>query len=126
LYRSLGYVPSRRVCQQGFLELIAGRIYADPDRLAEMFCDGWPLGYDPAALRSNPRLIDRSPTCFAPERTDAWLFRCGDLRTMCGRAADESEASGGGTIRPATLPAPAYVERERASLRQLADRDYRC
>ncbi len=74
MYRSLGYTPSRRVCEDGFLELVAGRICADPDRLAEIFCAGLPLGYDLTALRADPRLLERGPTCLAPERADAWLL----------------------------------------------------
>jgi pyruvate,water dikinase len=129
LYRSLGYAPSRRVCEHGFLELIAGRIYADPDRLVEMFCDGWPLGYDAAALRANPRLIDRSPTCFAPERTDAlWLFRLPAILWTMLRAARRlrSEATHAAErFDQQTLPDfRAYVERERARpLRELPDCD---
>lgn len=119
LYRSLGYAPSRRVCEHGFLELIAGRIYADPDRLVEMFCDGLPLGYDLAALRADPRLIERSPTCFAPERTDAlWLFRLPAILWTMGRAARRlrSEAPRAAErFDQQILPAfRAYVDHERA------------
>ena len=120
LYRSLGYAPSRRVCEHGFLELIAGRIYADPDRLVEMFCDGWPLGYDAAALRANPRLIDRSPTCFAPERTDAlWLFRLPAILWTMLRAARRlrSEAPAqrnDSTSKPCRLSGPTWNVNVRA------------
>ena len=129
LYRSLGYAPSRRVCEHGFLDLIAGRIYADPDRLVEMFCDGLPFGYDLAALRTNPRLIDRSPSCFAPERTDAlWLFRLPAILWTMRRAArrlKREAPQAAERFDQQTLPAfRAYVERELAcDLRQLADRD---
>ncbi|NLF68082.1 MAG: hypothetical protein GX575_03395 [Candidatus Anammoximicrobium sp.] len=74
LYRGLGYAPSRRVCEHGFLELVAGRIYADPDRLAEIFGAGWPVGYDVNALQRSPQLIERGPTSLAPERADPWLL----------------------------------------------------
>jgi len=70
LYRRLGYRPSERVLRHGFLELIAGRIFADPERLAELFWDGLPLGYDVEALRADPSTIDRAPTKFQPERAD--------------------------------------------------------
>jgi len=129
LYRSLGYVPSRRVCEHGFLELVAGRIYADPDRLVEMFCAGLPFGYDPAALRANPRLIERSPTSFAPERTDAlWLFRLPAILGTIWRAARRLKRDAPRAAERfdrQTLPAfQAYVERESTRrLAELSDRE---
>jgi pyruvate,water dikinase len=68
LYQSLGYRPSRRVRVEGFLELIGGRTYADPDRLAEFFWDGLPLAYDLDALAADPSLLDRAPPGFDPDR----------------------------------------------------------
>jgi pyruvate,water dikinase len=62
------------VCEDGFLELVAGRIYADPDRLAEIFCAGLPVGYDLNALQADPRWLERGPATLAPERADAWLL----------------------------------------------------
>ncbi|HUS93159.1 MAG TPA: PEP/pyruvate-binding domain-containing protein [Phycisphaerae bacterium] len=70
LYRQLGYRPSERVCREGFLELICGRIYADPDRLAELFWDAFPLRYDVRELLADPTLIDRAPARFDPNRAD--------------------------------------------------------
>jgi len=70
LYRQLGYRPSERVCRDGFLELICGRIYADPDRLAELFWDAFPLAYDVDELLADPKGIDRMPATFDPNRAD--------------------------------------------------------
>jgi pyruvate,water dikinase len=70
LYRELGYRPSPRVCEQGFLDLICGRIYADPERLAELFWAGMPLAYDVNELLADRSLLDRAPTKFMPERAD--------------------------------------------------------
>jgi pyruvate,water dikinase len=70
LYQQLGYRPSKRVCREGFLELIAGRIYADPDRLAELFWEGMPLAYDQAALLTDRALLDRAPTKFEASKAD--------------------------------------------------------
>jgi pyruvate,water dikinase len=70
LYTRLGYQPSRRVCEDGFLDLIGGRIYADLDRLAGLFWDGMPLGYDLDALEADRSLLDGAPTKFDPARTD--------------------------------------------------------
>jgi pyruvate,water dikinase len=71
LYRTLGYRPSREVSEEGFLELINGRIYADPDRLPELFWDGMPMEYDLDALLEDRSLLDAAPTRFAPERADS-------------------------------------------------------
>ncbi|MEI6211333.1 MAG: PEP/pyruvate-binding domain-containing protein [bacterium] len=70
MYRDFGYTPSPTVCEQGFLELICGRIYADPQRAAEMFWSGMPLCYDLNALAKNPKLIDAAPSGFDAERAD--------------------------------------------------------
>ncbi len=70
MYRQLGYRPSPRVCREGFLELICGRIYADPDRLAELFWEGMPLTYDLDALAQDKTILDRAPTKFDPAKAD--------------------------------------------------------
>jgi pyruvate,water dikinase len=76
MYQHFGYRPSPRVRQQGFLELIGGRIYADPDRLAELFWKDMPLAYDLDALAQDETILDRAPTKFDAARTDAlFLFR---------------------------------------------------
>jgi pyruvate,water dikinase len=73
-YQDLGYRPSARVCQEGFLELIGGRIYADPDRLAQLFWGDGPLRYDLAAVQQDRSLLDQAPTRFDPERADGMFF----------------------------------------------------
>ncbi len=76
LYQQLGYRPSRRVREVGFLELIGGRIYADPERLAELFWEDMPFTYDLDALAKDKTVLDRAPTKFDATRTDAFfLFR---------------------------------------------------
>ena len=70
MYRDFGYQPSRVVCEQGFLELICGRIYADPERAAELFWEGMPLSYDLDAVVKDPKLMDAAPARFDPERAD--------------------------------------------------------
>jgi len=74
MYRDLGYVPSKAVMADGFLELIGGRIYADPDRLAELFWDDLPMVYDRDQVRSDPKVIDQGPRKFDPDRVDAGLL----------------------------------------------------
>jgi pyruvate,water dikinase len=74
LYRRLGYRPSARVCRGGFLELIGGRIYADPDRLPEMFCAGYPLTYDRNGACAGPGALERGPAHLDLERLDPWFL----------------------------------------------------
>jgi len=71
MYRDLGYRPSKEVSDQGFLDLVCGRVYADPDRLAQLFWDGMPLGYDLDALLADQRLLDRAPTKFDSNKAHA-------------------------------------------------------
>ena len=70
MYRSLGYRPSDRVRADGFLELICGRIYLDPDRAAELFWGGAPLEYDPDEILRNPSVIDSAPTKFNADKVE--------------------------------------------------------
>jgi len=70
MYRDFGYRPGR----DGFLELICGRIYADPDRAANLFWEGMPLTYDLAEVRRNPKVMESAPTRFDPDRATARFF----------------------------------------------------
>ncbi len=70
MYQRLGYRPSQTVRDEGFLELICGRVYADPDRLADLFWEGMPFGYDADRLVQEPALLDQAPTKFMAERAD--------------------------------------------------------
>jgi pyruvate,water dikinase len=68
MYRDFGYRPSKAICERGFLELICGRIYADPDRLADLFWDSMPLSYDREAVLKDRSALNRAPTQFDPEK----------------------------------------------------------
>lgn len=61
LYRELGYHPSARVDTDGFLELVGGRIFADPVRSAELFYSEGILSYDIAELETRPSAIEEPP-----------------------------------------------------------------
>lgn len=74
MYQDFGYRPSSEVCESGFLELICGRIYADPERLAQLFWDGLPMTYDLAAILRNKNELDRAPTKFEPAKADEKLL----------------------------------------------------
>ncbi len=70
LYQMLGFRPGPAVREEGFLELICGRIYADPERLAWLFWDGMPMTYDLDRVVEDPTLLNQPPTRFAPEQAD--------------------------------------------------------
>lgn len=70
MYQDFGYVPAEQVRQEGFLELICGRIYADPQRLAKLFWDNLPMTYDLDALMRDPSGLDGPPTRFESDRVD--------------------------------------------------------
>lgn len=74
LYRTLGYSPGQDVCDEGFLELVAGRIYADPDRMVELFAAEWPMCHDLATLREHPDQLDEAPRHFDPDQTHPLLL----------------------------------------------------
>ncbi len=73
-YHDLGYRPSPQVCQEGFLELIGARIYADPDRVAQLFWGDSPFRYDLEALASDHTSLDQAPSNFVPEKADGLFF----------------------------------------------------
>ena len=76
MYQDFGYRPSARVRKEGFLELICGHIYADPDRAAELFWEGMPLEYDLEALVKDKSLLEAPPTRFNADKADpAFLLR---------------------------------------------------
>lgn len=73
-YQDLGYRPAPQVCTEGFLELVGPRIYADPDRVAQLFWGESPLGYDRDALAKDTAILDQAPTFFDPDRADGTFF----------------------------------------------------
>ncbi len=74
MYRDFGYRPSPEVCREGFLELVCGRIYADPDRAADLFWGGMPFAYDLAEVAANPKALESAPTRFDPDRAGGRFF----------------------------------------------------
>jgi pyruvate,water dikinase len=70
MYRDFGYRPSDEVCANGFLELICGRIYADPDRVAQLFWADLPMSYDFDAILKDKNALNRTPTKFEPEKAN--------------------------------------------------------
>lgn len=74
LYTDVGHRPSQEVKENGFLELICGRIYADTSRAGGLFWDGWPFVYDIEEISKNPKLIDAAPTKFDPEQANGGIL----------------------------------------------------
>ncbi len=62
MYRMAGFEPSVRVCGEGFLERIAGRVYMDLSVAAEMFFDGYAFNYDVELLRRQLDAAQNPPT----------------------------------------------------------------
>ncbi|MCP4375184.1 MAG: hypothetical protein GY794_03245, partial [bacterium] len=62
MYKQVGFEPSETVCQDGFLELVGGRIYMDLSRAPEMFFEAFPFTYDLDLLQSNPDAAQGPPT----------------------------------------------------------------
>jgi len=68
MYRDLGYRPSRLTSREGFLELICGRIYVDPDRLAGLFWGEMPFEYDCQEILEDPTVLEAAPTRFNADK----------------------------------------------------------
>jgi pyruvate,water dikinase len=62
MYRQAGFEPSAAVTRDGFLTLVAGKIYMDASMTPEMFFEGFPFKYDIEALRKNPDAAQNPPT----------------------------------------------------------------
>lgn len=116
LYRELGYTPSRRVIEDGFLELCGGRIYASTGRMLELFGRCYPFDWNPDSLRRDPSLLDQAPTHFVPERTDPWfLFRLPGLAYVLLRATRAAACRRGGrAIRTSRTAGLVEIRRRRA------------
>src|SRR6185436_4624899 len=74
MYRLLGHRPQEHQPGQGFLELIAGRVYVDPRRAAEFHFGRLPFDYDLDEVLRDRTAIDRPPTRFNLDRTDSLFF----------------------------------------------------
>jgi rifampicin phosphotransferase len=127
-YRELGFVPSERVAREGFLELIAGRIYADLERSAELFFDDFPMEYDLSGSQGTEALLGR-PTKFNVEKAGLgfivklpWYIA---KMIRAGRVLKRLKASCLEELRTKTLPAfHRSVEAARAkALGSMSDAD---
>ena len=62
MYRRAGFQPSPAIDEDGFLELIAGRVYMDVTRSPQMFCQDFPFDYDLQKLLSDPEASQKPPS----------------------------------------------------------------
>ncbi|MBV9122681.1 MAG: hypothetical protein JO112_04940 [Planctomycetes bacterium] len=62
MYQDLGFQPSARVKQEGFLELICDRIYLNTQRHAELFWSDFPWEYDLDLIKKDPSRAEAMPT----------------------------------------------------------------
>jgi len=137
LYQDLGYQPSARVRSEGFLDLVAGRIYADVERTAQLFWESMPFEYDLEAVSKDAGLLETAPTKFNAERADGRFFvrlpralwtmirAARTMKRMRARTVEDFEA-----VLP---PYFAYVHEKRAqdltglsTAEVLAELDARC
>ena len=118
MYRDFGYRPSAAASTEGFLELICGRIYCDPDRAAEMFWGESPLEYDLDAVVADPGLIETAPKKLNAQKADpAFLLRAPRLIWTMLTSSRKSKRARLGVHRSfedeALPPFLAWVEKKR-------------
>lgn len=70
MYQDFGFQPSRRVKEEGFLELIGGKIFSDIDRAPELFWEGMPVKYDVQEVLADPAVLETAPSTFDAEQAD--------------------------------------------------------
>lgn len=125
-YRDLGFTPSERVAKEGFLELIAGRIYADLERSAELFFDDFPMEYDVSNGHGTEALLGR-PTKFNIEKAGlGFIFKLPlhiGRMIRAGRVLKRLKKSCLEELKARTLPAfqAKVAERRAAKLDGMSD-----
>lgn len=129
LYRDLGFRPSERVLRDGFLELIAGRIYADVERAGELFFGPFPMEYDLDSGRPAAEVLLDRPTKFNVERAGLgfllklpWTIA---LMVRAGRVMKRALRTGLDDLKSRVLPRFAKFAEEGRSkdLRTLSDEE---
>jgi len=68
MYRDLGYIPSKLADREGLLDLICGRIYVDPDRMAGLFWGEMPFEYDCREILEDASVLEAAPTKFNADK----------------------------------------------------------
>ena len=129
MYEDFGYLPSEDVKRDGFLELICGRIYADPDRLAKLFWAGMPMRYDLEKVVNDPSTMDSAPAQFEADEVEPEFLlqapRIVGSMIKTSRAMKEARRNAHDRFENEALPPfLEYVEEKRAQdLTTLPTRD---
>jgi phosphohistidine swiveling domain-containing protein len=112
LLREIGFTPGPAVTEEGFLELIAGRIYLDVARAPEMFGEKFPFRYDLEKLRTDPAAASGPPT--VPAGSLSALWRSGRLVAAVGQRLDSLATDLEQKLEKEIIPAfGAWVATER-------------
>ncbi len=123
MYRTSGFDPSPLVCKEGFLTLVAGKIYMDAALCPEMFFEGYPFKYDVEQLRKNPDAAQSPPSipCGPAVARMKMLRRAMAAGVKIHSLADSYDARLTGEVIPAFV---AWVkEQKQTDLRALATAD---
>jgi len=75
MYRLAGFEPSATAVREGFLERIAGRVYMDASRAAEMFFEDFPFAYAVEELERSPDASQTPPTLPRGSLSSRWKAR---------------------------------------------------
>ena len=113
MYRLAGFQPSAKVQQDGFLDLIAGRIYMDLSLASEMFFAGFPFAYDTELLKAHPDTAQNPPTLATGSLIEK--LRCGRRLTAVHRTLELLAAEFVPRLEAEIIPAfTAWVASEQA------------
>ena len=117
LYRDLGFRPSKRVLERGFLALVGGRLYAECGLAAEVFFGSDILRHDAGAVRRDPALLDAPPGVWASgAATPAKMLRVLGCSYAHRRRLERLRKGFLARFRDEILPRWSATCRERAAL----------
>lgn len=112
MYRRAGFAPSPAIDREGFLELIAGRVYMDVTRSPEMFCEDFPFAYDLEQLLNDPDASQKPPS--VPRGSFSTRMRAsGLLGKAAAKVRELAENADTGFREKAVPRIEAWVERAR-------------
>lgn len=112
LYRMAGFEPSAKVQHDGFLDLIAGRVYMDLSLASEMFLAEFPFAYDTELLKAHPETAQNPPTL--PTGSLIGKIRCGHHLAAVNLTLEKLAAEFVIRLESEIVPAfAAWVESER-------------
>jgi pyruvate,water dikinase len=123
MYRRVGFEPGPAVADDGFLELIAGTIYMDCRRAAEMFFADYPFEYDVELLRTDPEASQQPPSRATGTATDR--NRIHRKLIQVGKQIDAAAETLADELRQTVLPQFSQwcAAQKSRSLQQLDDEE---